>query len=357
MKLPEINLRKLKGFLFQHRISVAIVFVAIVAACGATWYGLSRNISVDLGPLKLKEKVETRVPAPLTGELVDSSVITKRPIAVVIENHPDARPQSGYNDADLVYETLAEGGITRTLAIFQSKSSNEIGPVRSARSYFVDWLTAYGALFGHVGGNADALDLVSQIGVADLNQFYNGGNYWRSSDRYAPHNVYTTTDKLYAAAKANNLSTTATVGSLKFKKDLVEKDRPATQNVSIEFSYGDFTAGYTYVPKTNTYSRSIAGEAAKDKNTGIQIAPKNVIVEFTPITPYVNYAGEQGVRITDIGSGSGYLFQDGKSVKITWSKSSREARTKYTDESGKEIELNPGQTWIEVVPTGNSVTF
>ncbi len=357
MKLSLPNLRQIKGFLYKYRISVAIIFVALVVAGGATGYGLTRNISVDFGPLKLKEKVETRVPAPLTGELVDPAVITKRPIAVVIENHPDARPQSGYNDADIVYETLAEGGITRTLAIFQSKSSTEIGPVRSARSYFVDWLTAYGALFGHVGGNADALDLVSQIGVADLNQFYNGGNYWRSADRYAPHNVYTTTDKLYAAAKANNLSTSAIVAGLKFKKDVAEKDRPASQDVNIEFSYDDFTAGYSYVPKTNTYLRSNGGVAAKDKNTGAQIAPKNVIVEFTSIVPYINYAAEQGVRITDIGSGSGYLFQDGKTTKITWTKSSREARTKYVDETGKEIELNPGQTWIEVVPTGNSVTF
>lgn len=356
-KLPQINFRKMKGFIFQHRISAIVILVAVVVAIGATWYGLSNKIDVNFGPLKIKEKVDTRVPAPLTGELVDPSVISKRPLAVVIENHPDARPQTGYNEADIVYEALAEGGITRTLAIFQSKESKEIGPVRSARPYFIDWATSFDAIFAHVGGSVDALALISQIGTPDLNQFANGSYFWRSNDRYAPHNVYTTTEKLYAAAKANGIAATLNIPTLKFKKDLPEADRVAGQKVTVDFSYGDFVASYLYDTKTNTYARSIAGIAAKDAKTGVQISPKNVIVEFTSVEPYVNSEGAQAVRIGSVSSGSGYLFQDGKTVKITWSKASRSMRTKYADETGAEVSLNPGQTWIDVIPTGNSVTY
>jgi hypothetical protein len=356
-KLPQLNLRKLKGFFFQHRISTIVVFVAVIVAIGATWYGLTRDSSVSFGPLQLKEKVETRVPAPLTGELVDPAVVMKRPLAVVIENHPDARPQSGYNDADIVYEALAEGGITRTLAIFQSKDSKEVGPVRSARPYFIDWLSGFSALFAHVGGSADATALMKQVGTPDLDQFANGSFYWRSTDRYAPHNVYTTTEKLYAAAKSKNMATTSTVPTLKFKKDLPEAERVTGQKITVNFSYADFISNFVYDLKTNSYLRSVGGAVAKDRNTGNQVSPKNVIVEFTSVVPYVNVDGAQAVRIGAISSGSGYLFQDGKTTKITWSKASRDIRTKYLDETGAEVSLNPGQTWIEIVPTGNSVTF
>jgi hypothetical protein len=357
MRLSKINWRKIKGFVFQHRISAIIILVAIVLAIVTTWYMVGRNVSFAIPTLKTTPPKETRVPAPLTGELVDPAVVMNKPLAVVIENHPDARPQSGYNEADIVYETLAEGGITRTLAIFQSKESKEIGPVRSARPYFVDWLTSFGAIFAHIGGSVDALNLISQINTPDINQFANGNYYWRSTDRYAPHNVYSTSEKLYAAAKANNIITTSNVTSLKFKKDIPESERVAGQQVDIDFSYEDFLVSYLYDAKTNGYLRSIGGIAAKDKNTGIQISPKNVIVEFTSVEPYVNSEGAQAVRIGTTPLGSGYLFQDGKTIKINWVKPSRDMRTKYTDESGAEISLNPGQTWIEVVPIGNSVTY
>jgi len=353
----KVNFRKIKGFLYKYRYSLAIVFVALVAAVGIAWYLLGQNIVFKAPAFNLIKPKDDRVVAPLTGELVDPSVITKRPIAVIIENYTDARPQSGYNDADIVYETLAEGGITRTLAIFQSKASTEIGPVRSARPYFIDWLTEYSALFAHVGGSYAGLNLIQQIKVPDLNQFYNATAYWRSSDREAPHNVYTTTDKLYAAAKANGLEITATVPAFNFKKDADIKQRSASEKVDIDFSYSDYHVTYNYDSVSNTYLRSIAGVIAKDKNTGVQIAPKNVIVELTPISSYTDPTGEPAENITTIGTGKGILFQDGKATQITWSKSSREARTKYLDINGRDCQLNPGQTWIEVVPTGNNVTY
>lgn len=356
MKLPKFNFRKIKGFLYKHRISAVVVFVAVVAAIGISLYMLGKNINFQAPELKVKKPVETRVAAPLTGELVDTAITERRALAVVIENHPDARPQSGYNEADIVYETLAEGGITRTLAIFQSKDSKEIGPVRSARDYFIEWLSGLNAIFAHVGGSSTALATISSAKVPDLNQFYNGSYYWRSNDRYAPHNVYTSTEKLYAAAKANVITVTGAPKSLSFKDDAVEASRATLQNITVNFSGPLFQVTYKYDPKTNTYARSVAGVAAKDKNTGIQIAPKNVIVEYTTIVPYVNPAGEQAVRVGTT-AGKGVLFQDGKATEVTWSKSSRTSPTVYKDALGKEIQLNRGQTWIEVVPQEMLATY
>jgi hypothetical protein len=358
MKLPHLNLRKIRGFLYQHKISATVILVAILAAVGALIYYLPAGTNYLPPALRLTpKKVDNRVEAPLTGEKVDPSILQRRAIAVVIENYPDARPQSGYNDADIVYETLAEGGITRTMAIFQSKDSNEIGPVRSARPGFVEWAMEYGAVFAHVGGSDEALALINQLGTADLNQFYNGDYFWRATDRYAPHNVYTTTAKLEAAAKANGYDTTKAPSSpFKFIDDAKESDRPATQTVNIDFSSSDYYVTYNYDQKSNSYLRSVAGVKAADKNTGVQVAPKNVIAIYTPMSPYYNSSGKLENDITVVGSGTGYLFQNGKQIQISWSKSSDTAPTVFTDASGAAIQLVRGQTWIEVVPSNMSIT-
>lgn len=348
--------RKIKGFTFQYRISIAIIFVALIAAGGATWYLLGRNIAYKAPALFLTQPKETRVEAPLTGELIDPSIAGRRALAVVIENAPEARPQSGYNDADIVYEALAEGGITRTLAIFQSKDAKEIGPVRSARDYFIEWLSEYSGIFAHVGGSAVALGVISRDNIPDINQFYNGSYFWRSNDRYAPHNVYTTTEKLYAAATANKMVTTGAPKPLIFKKEVDEVDRPATQTVTVNFSGPLFQVIYKYDPKTNSYARSVAGEAARDKNTGVQIAPRNVIVEYTSVVPYINEEGAQGVHIGTT-SGKGVFFQDGIATEMTWTKTSRATRTVYKDLQSKEIQFNRGQTWVEVVPADMLATY
>jgi hypothetical protein len=358
MKLPSFNFRKIKGFISRHRISAIVILVAVIAAIGITWYMLTQNVDFSAPAFNYVKPVpkETRVEAPLTGELMDAANADRRALAVVIENFTDARPQSGYNEADIVYETLAEGGITRTLAIFQSKDSKEIGPVRSARDYFIEWLSGVNAIFAHVGGSTIALNIISSAKIPDLNQFSNAGAYWRAADRYAPHNVYTTTEKLYAAAKANGLAITGAPKAFSFKADEPEADRPATQNVTVNFSGFDYQVVYKYDPKTNLYARYIAGVASKDKNTGVQVMPKNVIVEYTSIIPYVSDEGKQGVKIGTT-SGKGLLFQDGKATPITWNKANRAARTVYLDASGKEVQLNRGQTWIEVPPLTMPVSY
>lgn len=355
-----INKRKIKSFLRQHRTASILIILAVIVAISLIIYNyyLLDHIKFKAPSLVYtKEQKETRVQAPLTGLLIDPSRTSYRPLAVVIENHPDARPQSGYDKADLVYETIAEGGITRTLAIYQSQDTNEIGPVRSARDYFIDWLSEYNAAFIHVGGNSDALAKIATNHVPDINQFYYGNYFWRSTARYAPHNVYTTTAKLYSALEKAAISKTTTFSPLTFKKDLAEKDRPISQNITINFSSAQFVVGYSYNPKTNSYLRSLAGLPHKDKVTGEQLSVKNIVVQYESMSPGKSHTGEQKTNIITTGKGKMVLFQDGKAITGFWEKTGGNSKTKLIDSLGNEIKFNPGQTWFEIVPQTASVTY
>jgi len=356
----KIKIHKIKIFIRNHRVAVIVALIAVLVSCGILIYNYwslnSNEIKTSKVVVTAKPK-ETKVAAPLTGLLVDPSVINRRPLAVVIENHPDARPQSGYTKADLVYETLAEGGITRTLAIYQSEKATEIGPVRSARVYFIDWLSEYKAAFVHVGGNIDALDEITVQNIPDINQFYFGSYFWRATDRYAPHNVYTSSEKLSEALKAAKISETTEIAPLSFKKDVAVSQRPATQSLVINFSSALFVASYNYDPKTNDYLRSVGGVPHLDKVSNSQLRVKNIVVQYESISPGVSRDGEQIMDISTIGKGKALVFQDGKAINATWTKENQAARTKIIDEVGKEISFNPGQTWFEIVPMTATVSY
>ena len=354
------NYRKTKAFIYRHRFIIAITVWALVLAIAILvyfWGTLKTNLVDSLPLIPKKEEVETRVEAPLTGLMVDSSFANRRALAVVVENSPDARPQSGLNDADIVYETVAEGGITRMLAVYQSKDSNEIGPVRSARFYFIDWLSEIGAVFVHIGGNIMALDEIKAKAIPDINQFFYGSYFWRDPARYAPHNVYTTTKKIYSAISKAGYDKNYEVKKLTFKKEAALEERTVSQTIKIPFSSYSFLVSYLYDRNNNDYVRSIAGVVHKDKKTGLAIRPKNVVVQFESITNIKSRDGVTTGKIATIGTGRAIVFQDGKAIPATWNKASRSAQTRLIDSNGQEIALNPGQTWFEIVPLTAKVTY
>jgi hypothetical protein len=270
-----------------------------------------------------------------------------RPIAVVIENSPEARPQSGLSKADIVYETLAEGGITRFLAIFQSQKPEQLGPVRSARSYFNSWASELGAIYAHVGGHHTALtELENGIkGVSDANEFFNGSYFYRINSRAAPHNTYTTIDRLQALAKAKKYKTEMSSKDWKFKDD--SKGEVTAKKLVIPFSKPIFQASYAYDSESNSYGRFIGGRMAVDAENNEQIKAKNVVVQVVRVWPM---PGDDKLAILmDIEEGgNAFVYQDGSEIKGTWKVTG--GRTRYYDESGKEIEFNRGQIWVEVIP-------
>ncbi|GAC1413325.1 MAG: DUF3048 domain-containing protein [Candidatus Doudnabacteria bacterium] len=296
---------------------------------------------------------QEKVPA-INGVLTPSSLV-QRPIAVVIENHPAARPQSGLSQADIVYEALAEGGITRFMAIFQTQRVNTVGPVRSARTYFNDWAQELGAIYAHVGGNSDALYYLKKgiPGLSNADQFFNNDFFARVPPRKPPHNTYTSTAQLLALAKQRNFNMIKSYPEYLFKDDKAAQ-MPTGSKINIDFSTPSFAVSWAYNSKTNLYKRSNGGKLSVDLGNGKNIFAKNIIVQRVrnwPVASDTVLAISMGTRE----GGEADVYQDGIVVHGTWKMV--DGRTKYFDLANNEIKLNRGQTWIEIVPPANAVTI
>ena len=300
----------------------------------------------------------------------------RRPLAVMIENHIEARPQSGIASADVIYEAVAEGGITRFMALFYCNLSDiQVGPVRSARTYFLDWLGEYDALYAHVGGAntpgpADALSQIIKYGVKDLNQFSIGFPvFWRDYQRLGhpvatEHTMYSTTQKLWEVGAKRGFLATDSAGvkwddnfvPWKFKED---KSGSTTTKITVNFweSQPGYQVEWNYEMTTNSYKRK-NGEPHIDLNNKQQLDAKVVIIQFErESNANDGYPGNVHLLYGTVGSGKALIFQDGNVVEGKWVKPKRTARTKYVDGTGREIEFNRGQIWIQTVPEGSKVSY
>lgn len=298
--------------------------------------------------------------SPLDGvRYTDETAANRHALGIMIENHPDARPQFGLTDASIVYEAQAEGGITRFLGIFGPKLPDKVGPVRSARTYYIDWCLEYDCFYAHVGGNIDALDEIPQIGVKDLDQFrYGAKAYGREPHGGVAieHTMYTNPNKLYDIAQNNKWTTSGNLPGVTFKTDASTKDRPTSQDIEIEISSRQFNTEWQYDPTTNSYARLMAGTPHKDGKTGDQIKSKVVIVQEVVTKNILTRINEQGLAMTTVGSGKARVYQDGVETIGTWSKATQKARTIFYDASGAEIKFNAGQRWVTIVTPGSKVT-
>jgi len=355
---PKIWVR-LWRWVVKHRIPVLISAGSVVLVAGVvtTILILTYKPPVEEKPpvVVVEEKpapIPVKYYSPLTGMLVDSETITKQAVTgVMIENSPEARPQSGLKDSGVVFEAIAEGGITRFLALYQEQKPQLIGPVRSVRIYYVDWLAAFDASIAHVGGSTEALNEVQNGNYRNIDQSYNANYYWRSSDRYAPHNVYTSFEKLDALNTANSYTTSTYTGFTRV--DGKTADILDATNISITMSSFLFNSKFAYDSATNTYARSQAGEPHLDRESG-QITPSVVIAMHVDESTLSD--GHQ--RIETIGSGSATIFQNGTAINATWSKASKTEQIKFTDIVGADIPLIRGQTWIVAVPNdGGDVSW
>lgn len=307
-----------------------------------------------------------------------------RPLGIMIENHQEARPQSGLLSADVIYEAVAEGGITRFLAVFYCQDAGIVGPVRSARTYFVDFISEYGEypLYAHVGGaNAPGpADVLSQIegygwnGYNDFNQFSIGfPTFWRDYNRLGhevatEHTMYSTTAKLWDfAASSRKLINVDKKGnpwdqkfiSYSFKDEADPSQRPVNQSIHIEFwkSYSDYFIDWNYDKINNLYKRSNGGAAHLDKDNNKQLTAKNIVVLFMQESN-ANDGYENNVHLLykDKGTGKALVFMDGKEIAGRWKKDSRTSKTLLFDSQGAAIKFNRGTIWFEILPTYQDVT-
>lgn len=347
-------------------LGVVVVFGTVISwaqawslsSSGIKWIRPEQAIAT---PASARE-VTAQTPArrTLDGLPVSEGSINPVPVAVMIENLPVVRPQAGLAAASVVYETLAEGGATRFLAVFSGPGDHleRIGPVRSARPYYLEWNDEYDGVYAHAGGSPEALSMISAFSIRSLNGIAGAGKYfWRDRSRSAPHNLFTSSDNLTKALRDLNLTEGApTFQPWTFKDDRPVADRPGGEPfVRMKFSGFAFETEYRYRRDTNTYARFNASEPHTDELTGEQIQVKNVIVQFVPPIVSVGEKGRLTLNVT--GSGKALIFVDGGVNVGTWTKNNRNARTQFFYEDGREAEFSPGSTWVHVIPDDRTVEY
>lgn len=354
-KNPIVWFKNLSG---KKQIAVIAVIILLVGgAGGGTAFALLHK-NKKAAPVVQKEQPKPEPPKPtteasrLTGIQI-SPELNKRPVtAIMIENSPDARPQSGLIDSGVVFEAIAEGGITRFLTLHLEDQPDYIGPVRSVRPYYIDWLHGFDAAVAHVGGSADGLSKIRSEGIKDLDQFANSDAYWRVNTRYAPHNMYTSMAKLDVVSNRKGY-TSSTFTSWPRKGDQAAAT-PTAATIDLSISSYLYNAHFDYDKATNTYKRSEGGKPHVDEKSGTQLAPKVVVATVMNYTAAYN-----GVNslYDNIGSGKCYIFQDGTVTEGTWNKASGKEQILFKDANGQQIKLNAGQTWVSVVDAASDVVY
>jgi hypothetical protein len=299
------------------------------------------------------------VPDPLTGVLVTPALAARHPIAVMVDDQADARPQSGFNQASVVWQAPAEGGIPRYMMIFGAGNPPAVGPVRSSRQYFIEWAAEWDALYVHVGGSPQAMATLASSGqgqfVYNADEFRWGPTYlWRITQRFAPHNVYTDGKHLRALAALVGATAPPAGPAWTFGPGAALADRPA--GAELEITYPANTIAYHYDRVSNTYRRFVEGAPQIDAGDGRQVAPANVVVMTVIFGPLNDgEPNKKRLEAQDVGTGPALIATNGVTVSGTWSKASISAPTLFYDSAGNEVVFTAGQTFIQVVPPGTPV--
>ncbi|MBN2096628.1 DUF3048 domain-containing protein [Candidatus Peregrinibacteria bacterium] len=315
-------------------------------------YGIAPHNVKDDFPLLLEKQ-----PSILNGAPIEQDIGKGQVLAVVIENYTPIRStQIGLEEAAIVYEVPTEGGITRLLALYDGRPIEAMGPVRSARPYFITWASEYRAAFVHVGGSPEALaNLIGNFRLFNIDEFADYVTIWRNNQYLAPHNAFTSTENIYERLNKENYYQPVKTKRFPFKDpDDVSGD---IRTITIDFSIAPYAVKYAYDETNHTYTRYNGGK------THHNIQPANVVIQFVD-TEVLDDIGR--LRIQTHGTGKTLVFRDGHVVEGTWEKDASinspdqpidQSWTKFFDQNGDEIELNRGQVWIEVVPNGRSVNY
>ncbi len=302
----------------------------------------NRPVNMELGA---EAECKDCVRRYIDGVFVKKGEENFYPMAVIIDNHIDARPPAGLSGASLVYEAEAEGSITRYLAVFASGENIErIGPVRSARPYFIDFAKELSALFVHCGGSPEALVKISKDNIFGLNEFYNGSYFWRDKSRPAPHNVFTSMELLNKYIKDKNYDS-GKFFSWKFKDEKLPGNNELNREITINFKYPDFTVRWNYDIINNEYLRYLNGVIHKDEE-GREIKAKNIIIQKVK-TEVIDE--ELRLKMETAGQGDAIVCLDGVCRSAQWRKNNFSSRTRYYYEDNDEIIFNAGKIWIEIV--------
>lgn len=338
------------------------------------------------GETKNKEEIEPTPEVSLDAEkitdnknkavrMIDGAYVEEGheniyPIAIMIDNHPDARPSYGLDAAQLVIEAEAEGGITRYMAFFAGNENvKKIGSIRSARPYFIDWANELSALYAHVGGSPEALAKMVKEKVLHINEFYNGTYFWRDTEKNAPHNIYSSLANLRKYLEKKELDKPEYfIWKYKDESSVVEamEDKPTVaeamadkeeeahkENITIDFLLSEFKVDWKYIPEQNSYLRYIGGKKQLVGDNK-EIFAKNVIIQYIDSEVLDE---EMRQEFQHIGEGESLICMDGVCAKGFWKKKDSNSRTKFYNLEDNEFEFNRGTTWIEVVNPAYEVEY
>ena len=299
-----------------------------------------------------------KVISPLDGLKYYPEELSRRPVAVSLDNHPAARWQSGLNSAEIIYEFEVEYPYTRYLAVYLAKEPELVGPVRSARPYIIYYAMENDAIFVHVGGSEDAFSEIKRLGAADVDGLYSGA-MWRYNDtgKLAPHNMYTTLKSIRDEGKRLGFKDGDEVSFEKYNFNEKSKKLSEKYNSSdakkINITYNkENTTDYVYDEESGLYLRFKDKEKHLDELDKEQLKAKNIIVLEAPKS-VLDSAGR--LYLKTVGSGNGIYFTEGQSCDIIWKKGSEKDRTEFYI-NGDDLYLNPGNTWIQIVDSISAVT-
>lgn len=338
-------------------IFIAILLIVIIASIGIL-YAKNKNNNKEVSTNQESNTVVEVTPT-VKEEKIEVYNTNKRPIAVMIDNHKDAWPQAGLNDAYAIYEIIVEGGETRMMALFKEKDVEKIGPVRSSRHYFLDYALENDAIYAHYGWSPKAQTDIKSLRVNNLNGITESTKvFWRIKQKAAPHNVLTSTEKLRELAETKKYRTTTDEKSvLKYSATEINLENGVAANkVTIPYS-PLHTTSYEYDSETQTYTRYARGKKQTDFITSKPIKTKNIIITFAQNYDLKDVEKKDRQELKNIGTKKGYYITNGKAIEITCTKDSRKEKTVYKDMNGNEIKVNDGNTFFNICPIDSNVKF
>ena len=347
-----------------------IVIVIIIIAAGIFAATRLQNEEVVDEKIATEDKKEAEESEKV--ELPESNIKifsgTDRPIAFMIDNNKNAQPQASINKAYMVYEIIVEGNETRLMALFKGVEADEVGPIRSARHYFLDYAMENDAIYAHLGMSPQAEGDLQKYNINSMNgQIYDTGKartetsrYWRATHKKAPHNAYTNIPSILSIAEEKGYKTTSNKESVlnyvEKEVKLETEDAVVANVVTIPYA-SSHKVKYEYDEETGRYTRWSKGKKMFDETTGEPITTKNIIITFAE-----NYTLDDGENkgrqdVVTVGNLDGYYITNGKAIKIKCVKSAREEQTVYQDLNGNEIEVNDGNTFVNICPIDANVTI
>lgn len=343
-------------------VFIAVVVILLIIFINPTKYIGGRNIVIQNdGSQNLLDQAE-RVGEEKEEEVGDRSPLTglvcenakRRPVAVMMSGDFEARPLSGISEADIVVEMpVVTGGITRYMAIFGCNAPKEIGSIRSARHDYITLAAGLGVVYAHWGGSHFALDKLNAHIIDNINALYLDGTvFYRKPGIAAPHDGFTTLERLEGYAKQVGYSSEWNFSGYKF----AEKEKSLKNKGRITINYSSiFKVEYEYSGEKGEYLRFKGGTREMDKNTNEQVSAKNVVVMYAASRQIEGQYNDMDIE----GEGKATVFQNGNEISGTWKKDKSDIKSKlsFFDDAGKEIEFIPGKTWIQVVEKGQSVSW